>query len=101
MSCVNKPTIEQLNRIKTERECELKKANQEIERVALAISLDVCPCCGAPIVDEPVEVYDKPKKYLFGLIKIKKKTWGYRKICSKRKTHYEDKGYFDYTDCMY
>ena len=82
--CKNKPTIEQLKVIESKKEAERK-------RIKLAISLDICPCCGSEIIMENVEKYDKPKSYLFGLIKIYEYTWDYRAVCSNKKEHFEDK----------
>jgi hypothetical protein len=79
------PTLESLQTLK-------KAKDDELERRNLAISLKICPICGAPLIEENLEVFDKPKSYFFGIVKIFKKLWDYRTICSKDKVHYENKG---------
>lgn len=95
-----KKSMEELLALKKAADKEFKKKSREKERRKLSISLNICPECGAPIKSEPYEVFDTPKIYLFGLIKIKGEEWDYRMVCSENKHHYEDKGYEDY-DCMY
>lgn len=98
MDCPNKPTIEELEKLRDEKLAIMIKENniaeEEKKRYELAVLLDICPCCGSPIVSETREILDKPKKYVFGLIVKKHEDWDYRKICSKDKSHYENKGYF-------
>ena len=83
-----KPTIEELKLL-------IDIRDKEKKRKELAISLNICPECGAEIIQENVEIYDKPHIYLFGLIKYKSKWWDYRMICSNDKDHYEYKWKYD------
>ena len=77
-------TLEELEVLNEERKLESR-------RRYLSISLNICPTCGANIIEERYEVYDKPFKMFFGLIQIKGKKWDVRMLCSKDKTHYEIK----------
>lgn len=77
-------TLEELEKISLEKELEAK-------RIKLSIKLNLCPVCGADIIDEDLEIYDTPKKYFFGLIQSKSKIWDTRQVCSANKEHYEDK----------
>lgn len=81
-----KPTLEELEK----KEQELKN---EKRREYLAISLNICPICGSPIIREDYEKYDKPKGWW--IFKINGYEWDYRKICSKDKSHYENKYSYD------
>lgn len=84
---MNKPTLESLEQKEKERKNERK-------RYFLAISLDICPICGSPIIREDYEKYDKPKGWW--IFKSNGYKWDCRKICSKDKSHYEDKEkYYD------
>jgi len=73
-----KPKLEELKQLQLEKE-------NEVERRKLAIELNICPECGEPIIQENKEILDNPKWY------IKTKTWDVRLVCSKDKTHYEEK----------
>lgn len=101
MDCSNKPSMEKLLALQEEKSERFKKDMDERKRYELAVSLRICPCCSSPIISEPIEIFDKPKTFLFGLIKIKKKRWDYRNICSTDKNHYEDKGFYSDDSCYY
>ena len=60
---------------------------KEKQRRKLCIKNNICPECGAPIIRENYELYDKPGKFLFWT--IKGFSWDYRTVCSKNKSHYE------------
>lgn len=70
-----------------------KDIDEEQRKIQLSISLRICPICDAKIISEETEILYKPKKYFFGLFKKYTKTWDHRNVCSKDKTHYEDKGW--------
>lgn len=86
------PTMQQ-DLLKKQAEAEELAVERAIEekRVELAISLNICPVCGAKIINQKYEKYNPPKKYFWGIIKIKGYRWDYRKICSVDKAHYENK----------
>jgi hypothetical protein len=71
-----------------------EEESNERHRVALAIKLKICPTCGSSLISQPIEVLNPPKKFLFGLIEQRIRTWGYRTICSTDSAHYEDKGFY-------
>lgn len=77
-------TLEELQKIH-------KALKKENKRIDLSISLNLCPICGAKIINQPIEVLEKPEKSFFGLVKIHKFVWDIRKICEKDKSHYEKK----------
>jgi len=82
--CKNKPTLKELEIIKAQRD-------EEEKRKYLAINLDICPCCGSPLIEERIEKLDTPTKHFFGLITKYERVWGYRRICSADKKHFEEK----------
>lgn len=88
---IKSPTMESLLSIKKEREEEAQRIENEKTRKKLAISLDICPECGSPIIREDKEPLDTPKRVCFGLFVETHIPWGVRKICSKDKSHYEYK----------
>jgi hypothetical protein len=75
-----KPTLEYLQDLEANK-------HKEKERVKLAIKHKICPVCGAPIIQQDWEDYDKPTRFLFW--KIKGHMWDYRAVCSDNKSHYE------------
>lgn len=79
-----KLTLQQIEEISKNKELERK-------RVKLCIKNNVCPECGAEIISCNYEKYDKPKKYLFGLITCNGTLWDIRKVCKNDKSHYEFK----------
>ena len=83
---MKKPTLNFLER-------EQEKRTKEKKRTELAISMNICPMCGAPIktYEDFWEVYDKPKRFLFGLIKITGTSWDIYEVCSKDDSHYVHK----------
>lgn len=85
-----KKTMEQLEIIRKEREAEEQVKREEWNRRYLSIKLDICPECGCPIVREDVEILDKPVT-IFGFPIKRKKIWSKRRICSKDKSHFEEK----------
>lgn len=94
------PTIEHLETLKKEKDRLFDIECTERKRVQLAISLNICPVCGCPIVREDIEILNPPVKYFFGLRTKKQISWDYRAICSNDKTHHETKydndDYYDY-----
>lgn len=76
---------------------ELRKLEKEMKkewvRERISISLNICPVCSSHIVRQDEEILEKPKSYLFGLIKVKERIWDVRQICSKDKSHYENAYY--------
>lgn len=95
-----KPTYQYLDELDRRRRIEQDNIRNEEIRVRRCYSHRICPSCGAQLVNERVEILEAPRRYLFGLIKITKKVWDYRVICSRNKNHFEDKGFF-VDDCMY
>lgn len=84
------PTIEDLKRIKLERENAWKLKRDEEERVRLALELSICPVCSGKIIEESEEKLEIPvRKWIF--FKTDRKVWYTRKICSADKSHYENK----------
>lgn len=88
---MGKPTMEYLQEQGKIRKAKEEQDILEKKRIELSIYLDICPVCGSSIIEEKQEVYDKPKKFLLGLITIRYYNWDYRKICSIDKSHYEGK----------
>lgn len=86
------PTMEYLKKLEEKSLQKYKIKAIEDQRVALAIKMGVCPVCGCKIISRPIELFNPPKKYLWGLIKQYSKTWDYRNVCSNDETHYEYKG---------
>lgn len=86
-----KKTMEELDKILTDRESTKAIEFKEFKRRELSIQLGFCPECGCPIIDELVEVFEEPKTSFFGLFTKYEKKWDNRKVCSKDKSHYEKK----------
>lgn len=83
-----KPKLENLRILKKEK---AEKRAIERERIDLAVSLNICPECGSPLIEERYEKYEKPFLFIF-----KGKKWDSRVICSTDKKHYEEKQNFNY-----
>lgn len=109
---MSKPSLEELQALKRQKEKEREELERkeieereerlkEYERVSLAVSMKICPECGAEIIDEPVEKLDKPELRLFGLARRYTKHWYFRQVCSVDKKHYEKKeDYHRFDDYM-
>ncbi len=85
------PTMERLLALKEIDDKRKEEEATEYRRKFLAISLNICPVCGCQIIDKPVELFNPPKKYFFGLITRYSYTWDHRKVCSSDESHYEYK----------
>lgn len=82
MSENNKPTFTALELLSSAKK-------KEEERCRMAIQLNICPECGADIVDERLE--KKPSTKLFYFTINNDKKWDVRKICKNNSSHYEMK----------
>ena len=86
---MSKKTYEELNKI-------FDEVQNENKRVSLSIKLGICPVCGEKFVNEREEMFDKPRKQIFGLFTEYSKVWDFRIICPTSKQHYERKHNNDY-----
>lgn len=95
------PTFMYLLELKEKRNQKNAYAKIEKERIDLALSFDICPTCGCPLIREDIEVLNPPISrftlFPFSLIQRKKLHWDFRRICSNNKEHYEYKYDDDYS----